>query len=58
MKKRKVRINAAGVSSKYGYIVDEFEDMALIKVGCSTDWVKCLAEPYCIVLGANLYEEI
>ena len=58
MKKRKVRINAAGVSSKYGYIVDEFEDMALIKVACSTDWLKCLIVPHCIILGTDLYEEI
>ena len=58
MKKQKVRINAAGVSSKYGYIVDEFEDMALIKVGCSADWVKSLVKPHCIILGTDLYEEI
>ena len=55
--KQKVRINAEGVSSRYGYIVEDFGDCAIIKVGCSVDRIACM-EDHCIILGSDLYEKI
>lgn len=54
--KKLVRINAENVNSKFGYIVEEFGDAALIKVAC--DELNCLSESNCIILGSDLYEEI
>ena len=41
--KKMVKINAVGVNSKYGYIVEECDDFALIKVGCKNDRLDCLS---------------
>ena len=49
--KKMVKINAVGVNSKYGYIVEECDDFALIKVGCKNDRLDCLSEENCIILG-------
>ena len=54
--KKLVRINAKNVSSKFGYIIEEFCGAALIKVAC--DELQCLSESNCIILGSDLYEEI
>lgn len=54
--KKLVRINAENVNSKFGYIVEEFGDAALIKVAC--DELNWLSESNCIILGSDLYEEI
>lgn len=53
-----VRINTPLVSSKFGYIVEEADGMALIKVGCKDDVLEWLCEPHCIILGSTLYEKI
>lgn len=55
--KKLVRINAQNVSSRFGYIVEEFDGAALIKVGCKADNLEWLPEN-CILLGSDLYEEI
>ena len=55
--KKLVRINAQNVSSRFGYIVEEFGDAALIKVGCKDDRLAWLPEN-CIILGSDLYKEI
>ena len=54
--KKLVRINAENVNSKFGYILEEFGDVALIKTAC--DELQCLQESNCIILGSDLYEEI
>lgn len=56
--KKMVRIKAKNVQSKYGYIVEDCGDFALIKVGVSSDNMKCLENRNCIILGADLYEKI
>ena len=56
--KKMVKINAVGVNSKYGYIVEDFGDFALIKVSCKNDHLDCLTEENCIILGKDLYEVI
>ena len=56
--KKMVKINAVGVNSKYGYIVEDCGDFALIKVGCKNDHLDCLTEENCIILGKDLYEVI
>ena len=56
--KKMVKINAVGVNSKYGYIVEECDDFALIKVCCKNDHIDCLSEENCIILGKDLYEVI
>lgn len=58
MKKKLVKINAKNVSSKFGYIVEEYEDAALIKVGCKADHMKAPESENCIILGSELYEEV
>lgn len=54
--KKLVKINATNVKSRFGYIVEEYVDFALIKVAC--DELKCLTECNCIILGSDLYEKI
>lgn len=58
MMKQKVKINAPGVSSKYGYIVEDCGEYAIIKVGCSVDHLEWLEEDHCIILGCSYYEKI
>lgn len=55
-----VKINAKGINSRYGYIVERtFQGQAaLIKVGIKADWQKFWCEPHCIMLGKELFEEI
>lgn len=52
-----VKINAEGVYSRFGYIIDEVGDMALIKVSCKLDWFKCLETEHCIILGSTYFEK-
>lgn len=54
--KQMVRINAENVKSKFGYIIEDCVDYALIKVACDKN--ECLIEDHCIVLGCTLYEKI
>ena len=57
-----VKIHANSVKSTYGYIVDTYTNksgtMALIKVWNRADWLSCLCEPHCILLGEDHYEII
>lgn len=48
---KKVRINAPGINSRFGIVLDSFDGANLIKVACSSDWMKCLIEEHCILLG-------
>lgn len=51
-----VKINASGVHSHFGYIVDEYKDVALIKVSCKSDWLEFLEDPHCIILGKAYFK--
>lgn len=53
-----VKINAEGIHSRFGYIVDEVCGMALIKVSCKLDWMECLECEHCIILGSSYLEKI
>lgn len=48
---RKVKINAAGVNSRFGIVLDSFGGMNLVKVACAADWMDCLEEKHCVILG-------
>ena len=48
---KKVKINAPGVNSRFGIVVDSFDGMNLVKVACAADWMDCLEEKSCVILG-------
>lgn len=56
--KKLVRIKATGYNSHFGYVVEERNGAALIKVPCKTDWMDWIECPNCIVLGKSNYHEI
>lgn len=58
MEKKLVKINAKNVNSRFGYIVEEYEGAALIKVGCASDRMPALETENCIILGSDLYEVV
>lgn len=50
------RINAPGVRSHFGYIVDTLGGAAIIKVSCKEDWMEWIETPHCIILGSVFLE--
>lgn len=53
-----VKINAVGVLSKYGIVVDEDENVVLLKVGCKIDREKAKAFGGFVLLGKDLICEV
>jgi hypothetical protein len=53
-----VKINAVGVVSKYGIVVDEDENVVLLKVGCKIDREKARAFGGFVLLGKDLICEV
>ncbi len=53
-----VKINAPGVNSHFGYILDMIGGAAVIKVPCKEDWMECLETQHCILFGSAFLEKL
>lgn len=56
--KKLVKINAKNVNSHFGYVIDECGGASLIKVPCKADWMGCLEQKNCIIIGSAYISEV